>query len=384
MPTNLPLLLVQCICFTTTLVLALVLAMSRPLMGSEPPSKSYETSRWLLCLAFILYAIHYLLQMRYGFRAQGEDVGALFNIIFYHPIAVLLASATLFLSADRQYLKLFIQIGIATCVVDWSIAGAGIYYYGGYHIAMALIAMEVVYVLSILFVVIFPIRAIRRGYRRIEAETANSNIEYNLYTRASTILLYTIGGLSALSIFSTTLVMAVAAFFLLAVIFYVVCFVSLGASIQSLSSIIDESSDSNNATAEADQPTDQATAPSTAPADHLTPEQVKKISEAIATWRAKHGYSTINLTSVTMAQRLGIPKRQLTQYLAQCEGNTFRVWLSNLRIEEAKRMLTDTNYGIEAICEACGFSSRSWMTEKFKASTGMTPGDWRENRKKRS
>lgn len=65
------------------------------------------------------------------------------------------------------------------------------------------------------------------------------------------------------------------------------------------------------------------------------------------------------------------------------EGSTFRVWLSNIRIEEAKQMLlTNSDYSIEAVAESCGFSSRSWMQEKFKASTGMTPAEWREAKKK--
>ena len=38
----------------------------------------------------MLFALHYLLQMIFGFRAQGDDVGALINIMFYMPAAFLI------------------------------------------------------------------------------------------------------------------------------------------------------------------------------------------------------------------------------------------------------------------------------------------------------
>lgn len=374
------LLIVQCCCFSVTLTLALILLFSR--LHQRFVSKSYEVSRVLLIFAFLLYAVHYLLQMIFGFRAQGEDVGALVNIVFYLPIALLLALATLRLSTSTQYQRRFLRIGIVGVVVNTSIFIQGLIRNQGVHMPWELRIMEVIYVAMIAFFIFNPANELRRTYHRIEDETADSNAEYNLYMRSSTVLLYAMGLVGSLSIFSTQIVLTIAAFFLLAIIYYVVCFVSLGVSMQSISSIIDEGSDSNSDTPEASEASAEASTPTTTPAAHLTPEQVAQISEAIAQWRAKQGYSASNLTSITMAQRLGIPKRLLTQYLTEKEGNTFRVWLSNIRIEEAKRMLTDTNYSIEAICESCGFSSRSWMTEKFKASTGMAPGDWRESQKK--
>ncbi len=83
---NQALLLVQCGCFTTTLVLALMLLMSRYLMHMHTPSRAYDTSRWLLVIALSLYAIHYLLQMVFGFRAKNPDLGAMVNILFYLPM----------------------------------------------------------------------------------------------------------------------------------------------------------------------------------------------------------------------------------------------------------------------------------------------------------
>lgn len=367
--TNIPLLLIQCTCFCTTLVLAIVLLMARLHLRSF--SRSYEISRGFLVGALLLYAVHYALQMLFGFRAQGEDVGALVNILFYLPIAFLLVCATLRISSRHSYLKRFMAVGLTGVFVNCAIFGVGLSVYGSLHMPWALRAMEVFYVAMIIFFIFKPGSELQRTYRKIEDETANDNSMYRLYMRSGTVLLYVMGFVGALSIFSTASVVAVAAFFLLALIFYVVCFVSFGFSIQGLSSVIEEGE-------KVHQPT-----PETPDASHLTAEQTEQIAAGIAAWRADHGYSSCNLTSITMAQRLGIPKRLLTQYLAEHEGVTFRVWLSGIRIEEAKRLLlARPDYSIEAVAEACGFSSRSWMQEKFKASTGMTPADWRDAKKK--
>lgn len=101
---NLPLLLLQSSCFSVMLVLALVLLMSRWHMKAT--SRSYEVSRWLLIVALALYVIHYLLQMIFGFRASGEDAGALVNMVFYLPVAFLLTCATLRISAGQKCLAL--------------------------------------------------------------------------------------------------------------------------------------------------------------------------------------------------------------------------------------------------------------------------------------
>lgn len=393
--TNIPLLLLQSSCFSITLVLGIVLLMSRVHLHTE--SRAYETSRWMLFTALMLYAVHYMLQMVFGFRARGEDVGALINILFYAPIALLLVCTTLRISLGQRYVRRFSVVGIVGIIVNLCLFGAGLYIYGSLHMLWMLRAMEVVYVAMIAYFIVVPGGALRRMHRKIEDETADDNTKYNLYMRSGTVLLYAMGAVGALSIFRTSTVVMVAAFFLLALVFYVVSFVSLGFTMQGLSSIVEGDSpqylpeEASSPVVESERKgfrrgqgerLEEEATPAPETVSHLSAEKVAQIEAAIAQWRAERGYSVSNLTSITMAQRLDIPKRLLTQYLAEHEGSTFRVWLSNIRIEESKRMLlTQTSYSIEAIAEACGFSSRSWMQEKFKASTGMTPAEWREAQK---
>ncbi len=371
--TNLPLLLLQDGCFSIMLVLVLVLVMSR--WHQRTTSRGYETSRWLLIAGLSLYLIHYLLQMIFGFRASGEDVGTLVNIIFYLPAAFLITYTTLRISARHSYLRRFVVVGVTGTVLTLVLFAVGLYIYGSLHMPWVLLAIEVIYVAMIAFFIFNPNGELRRMNRKIEDETADDNSPYHLYMRSGTLLLYVMGLIGALSVFSTVTVTAVAIFFLLALIFYVVSFISLGYNIQSLSGVVDE----ENLIPAPEAPKETSdVAPTDATSSHLTDEATEQITAAITRWRTTQGYSSQNLTLNTMAERLGVSKRNLTQYLLEKEGLTFRVWLSNIRIEEAKRMLSETAFSIESIAETCGFSSRSWMTEKFKASTGMSPADWRD------
>ena len=51
-------------------------------------NRQYEQSRLMIVAALLILAIHYLLQMTFKFREQGDDVGALSNILFYAPAAI--------------------------------------------------------------------------------------------------------------------------------------------------------------------------------------------------------------------------------------------------------------------------------------------------------
>ena len=78
-----PIFILQLICCTITGMLGLHIAMAS--LQVRWKERRYETSRWLLCGSMVIFCIHYFLQMTQRFRAQGADVGAVINIMFYTP-----------------------------------------------------------------------------------------------------------------------------------------------------------------------------------------------------------------------------------------------------------------------------------------------------------
>ncbi len=55
-------------------------------------NRQFEQSRWMIVVALLLFVVHYMCQMRLGWRQQGNDVGVLFNLL---DVGVLCAMALL-------------------------------------------------------------------------------------------------------------------------------------------------------------------------------------------------------------------------------------------------------------------------------------------------
>lgn len=378
---NTTLMIVQAVCFTVTLMLALVLVMSR--VHVKTICRSYETARWFLFSAMVLFAIHYLLQMIFGFRAQGADVGAVVNILFYSPIAFLIVYSTIRMGSGTRYLRQYCIIGIASMVLIMIVFVSGYLYYRSLHMPWALYTMMTLHALTRIFFVFHPYGELRRVRRKVENETSGDIQDYDLYMNTGTTVLYATSLLTVVSIISTRAIVFLGIFVFLALTFYVVSFVSLGANVTTVKEVIDDDELIDASISAAEERQDSAVEVSSEFVKHpLTAEQIAMVEASIERWQSDRGFNVQNLTSASVAQRMGISKRLLSQYLSQERGTSFRMWLSDLRIEETKRLLlTEPSFSVEAIAELCGFSSRSWMTEKFKASTGMTPADWRETNK---
>jgi AraC family transcriptional regulator len=65
----------------------------------------------------------------------------------------------------------------------------------------------------------------------------------------------------------------------------------------------------------------------------------------------------------------------------QVTGATPHVYLANLRIEKARRLLAETAHPIIEVAAMVGYQSQSHFTKIFKAITGLTPRAYRESSK---
>lgn len=59
-------------------------------------------------------------------------------------------------------------------------------------------------------------------------------------------------------------------------------------------------------------------------------------------------------------------------------GTNFIEYLTDIRIEKAKEMLSDKNYSMKEICAAIGYSDPNYFSRTFKKNVGVTPTDYRE------
>lgn len=81
--------LLQFACFLFMILNAGILIVSR--LHVRWVNKRYERSRKLIIAAMLGMAGQYLLQMVFGLRASGDDLGAIVNIFIYSPCFTLIA-----------------------------------------------------------------------------------------------------------------------------------------------------------------------------------------------------------------------------------------------------------------------------------------------------
>jgi len=79
-----------------------------------------------------------------------------------------------------------------------------------------------------------------------------------------------------------------------------------------------------------------------------------------------------------ICSELGISKTSLTTNLKRITGMTPRVFIEDIKLQHAARMLRDTSMPINAISDSLGFSDPKYFTLCFKRKYGCTPTAYRQ------
>lgn len=372
------LLIFQSCAMTVMALMALLLFSSR--FFQPHTTLNYEKSRWLLFTAMLLAVVHYLLQIFLGFRAASDELGALVNMIFYTPAVYLVSYASLRMVSDRKHKRLYMLVGFVSVALILVCFVVGYICYRSLNMPVALRSMAVVFYISVFYYAFYPLHELFRVKQLVENETGGDIRQFFIYMRVGMAVLFMICITVPFVIFSLKVLSIFGPIILVLLVLYVLSFISFGFNLTPVSDIIDEELDDDKTKPNSEEDVAEE---ASAPTATLTEQQRKQIRTSIERWRKAQGYSQPDVNSTNLAAKLRVPKRQLILYLSVYEGKTFRVWLSELRIEEAKRMLIeDENYKLETIAYACGFSHRNYLQNRFKAITGFTPREWQEKQKK--
>jgi AraC-like DNA-binding protein len=95
-------------------------------------------------------------------------------------------------------------------------------------------------------------------------------------------------------------------------------------------------------------------------------------------------YKDNDLRLEKLADRLGANKHHVSQVINEHLGGNFFDYINNLRVEEAKNLLLNTDKNTMNIIEIAyevGFNNKVTFNNTFKNRTGMTPTDFRKQRK---
>lgn len=363
--------LVQFACCIIMSMLGLILVLSR--FQIRWTNRRYEVSRWLLAFSMFVLAWHYVLQMVCGFRAKGDEIGAVVNVLFYSPVSSFISYATYNLICYRGGRKKFALMG---CV---SYALILICFFFGYndtprgmHMGEWLYVMLVLFAVTILYSVYTTVIEMRYHRKIIEENTTEDLLPFDRYAYVS----YGVASIMVLAMVGAIcyrpLLYCVGPLMLFSLISFTISFLGYGY---------------NMIPAEVRLELDTADEPLEVMEESeevgLGSEKISIIESMLTSWCDKGGYrdSTVNMPMLSV--KLGIPRNELSMYFENCLKSSFRIWLSDIRFKEAQRMLLEEcRYSNDTISSECGFSSHAHLYKIFKAKTGFTPGQWRDSVRK--
>ena len=84
-----------------------------------------------------------------------------------------------------------------------------------------------------------------------------------------------------------------------------------------------------------------------------------------------------SLTLEDVATHVHLHPSYFSTMFKQSTGSSFKEYLNMVRIEEGKRLLSNTDYSIIDIAIAIGFEDQSYFSKVFKKYTGRTPKQFR-------
>jgi AraC-like DNA-binding protein len=90
-------------------------------------------------------------------------------------------------------------------------------------------------------------------------------------------------------------------------------------------------------------------------------------------------YSDPELDLDRVAKELPMSRKRLSRILNQQVGISFRQLLRDMRIEEAKRILTSRQFSVKEVALLVGFSDSHYFSRSFKESTGVRAGEYQSH-----
>lgn len=342
----------------------------------------YEWSRWMIFAALLLMAVHFFLQMYFGFRATDEDVGAVINVLVYLPCFTLFSMAIYNIEATHTKRRKMNLICAAVYAAMLAAFAVGYSFSGSLNIGAWLYVMLALFFGNIVYCIYMIIIEMNKRKKLLETMTATDMLPFIRYARASIAMLSLIAISMPFAILSTKSLYIIGPVGLLVLLFFIVNFVAFGNCYVPTEELLDrergngETDDDEQTTAE--NCASQSAADCEQSAQRLSAERSAFIQAALDKWCADMGYKDSSVNMLTLSHSLDINKNELTQFFSQCQNTTFRIWLSEIRFNAAKKMMKEfPDYNNDIISAECGFSSRSYLYRIFKEKEGCTPVEWR-------
>lgn len=230
--------ILQLICCTITGMLGLHIAMAS--LQVRWKVRRYETSRWLLCGSMAVFCIHYFLQMTQGFRAQGADVGAVVNIMFYTLVVFAITLSIINLESTRSVMRRYCLRSAAAYALIVAIFIFGVSSNKSLHLGGLLYVMLAFFVGSMAYFIYASYSEVLKRKKKLLEESAGDLLPHVRYARSSLVLVCVSAAFLPIAILFNTLLLLIGPLMLLVLIFFVHSFISLGYYITPVENMLEE------------------------------------------------------------------------------------------------------------------------------------------------
>jgi AraC family transcriptional regulator len=103
----------------------------------------------------------------------------------------------------------------------------------------------------------------------------------------------------------------------------------------------------------------------------LTPTALRRAIERL------HSDDDTDVSLAALASDAGLSRFHFCRAFKESTGLSPHAWLRQHRLEQAMKMLRDTDDSVVSIAAALGYSSQTAFAAAFRKLTGETPSDWR-------
>lgn len=103
-----------------------------------------------------------------------------------------------------------------------------------------------------------------------------------------------------------------------------------------------------------------------------------RLAQKVAGYVREHVYEPIKVSDI--ADHLGNNSSYLCRIFKKDTGKTLSDYINEVKLEEAKRLLSSTKKSVVEISAMLGYSSQAYFTTLFKKKTDMTPVEFREKK----
>ena len=112
-----------------------------------------------------------------------------------------------------------------------------------------------------------------------------------------------------------------------------------------------------------------------------TEVEFRKLERSLEQWLKQKKYVEFDKSREELAAELKTTREILHLYFTTRKGIDFKTWRTELRVEEAKRLLLkNKDVSVNIIGEMAGFSDRSNFHRQFVKIVGCSPKQWRDSK----